>query len=496
MAIGRFPRDRERPMTALLRKNLIPLIVATALFMENLDATVLATSLPAIARDLGANPIHLKLALTTYLLALAVFIPASGWMADRFGAKNIFRAAMVVFAAGSIGCALSTSLGGLVAARVLQGMGGAMMMPVGRLIVLRTIPKAEMIDAIAWLTIPALVGPVLGPPLGGFITTYFNWRWIFWINIPVAVLGIVLITRFIPDVRETGTSRFDLRGFLLIGPGLSLFLTGVTLMGVGLVSADTVLALTVGGAALLAGYVWHALRDPSPIIDLKLLAIPTFRAGVVGGFLFRTGVGAGPFLLPLLFQVGFGMSAFQSGMMTFATGVGAMVMKTQIASILRVHGFRRVLIVNAIVSALFAALPAVFTASTPTLLIVGLFLIGGLSRSLLFTSVNTLAYADVPPERLSGATSFAAVGKELSGSVGVTIAALGLEVAQRTLGGGALDVDQFAPVFFLMAAISMSSALLFMRLPKSAGASMLPSEASQSAEPAKDAARLGEANLP
>ena len=218
-------------MNELLRRNLIPLIVATALFMENLDATVLATSLPAIAKDLGANPINLKLALTTYLLALAVFIPASGWMADRFGAKNIFRAAMVVFAAGSIACALSTGLGSLVAARVLQGMGGAMMTPVGRLIVLRTVPRAEMIGAIAWLSIPALVGPVLGPPLGGFITTYFDWRWIFWINIPVALAGIVLITRFIPDVREETPKGFDLRGFLLIGPGLSLFLTGVTLHG-------------------------------------------------------------------------------------------------------------------------------------------------------------------------------------------------------------------------------------------------------------------------
>ena len=222
-------------MNELLRRNLIPLIVATALFMENLDATVLATSLPAIAKDIGANPINLKLALTTYLLALAIFIPASGWMADRFGAKNIFRAAMVVFAAGSIACALSTGLGSLVAARVLQGMGGAMMTPVGRLIVLRTVPRTEIIGAIAWLSIPALVGPVLGPPLGGFITTYFNWRWIFWINIPVALAGIALITRYIPDVREEAPKGFDLRGFLMIGPGLSMFLTGVTLLGLGLV---------------------------------------------------------------------------------------------------------------------------------------------------------------------------------------------------------------------------------------------------------------------
>lgn len=360
-------------MTELLRRNLIPLIVATALFMENLDATVLATSLPAIAKDLNANPIHLKLALTTYLLALAVFIPASGWMADRFGAKNVFRAAMVVFAAGSIACAMSTGLGSLVGARILQGIGGAMMAPVGRLIVLRTIPRTEIIGAIAWLTVPALVGPVLGPPLGGFITTYFNWRWIFWINIPVAILGLILITRFIPDVREKVSGEFDLRGFLLIGPGLSLFLTGVTLMGLNLVSQELVVAFTLAGIALLAMYVWHALNMARPILDLRLLSIQTYRVGVVGGFLFRTGLGAGPFLLPLLFQTGFGMTPFQSGLLTFATGIGAMFMKTQAAVILRRFGFRRVLIVNAVIASAFSALPALFTTATPTLLITGLF---------------------------------------------------------------------------------------------------------------------------
>ena len=432
------------PMNELLRRNLIPLIVATALFMENLDATVLATSLPAIAKDLGANPINLKLALTTYLLALAVFIPASGWMADRFGAKNIFRAAMVVFAAGSIACALSTGLGSLVAARVLQGMGGAMMTPVGRLIVLRTVRRAEMIGAIAWLSIPALVGPVLGPPLGGFITTYFDWRWIFWINIPVALAGIALITRFIPDVREETPKGFDLRGFLLIGPGLSLFLTGVTLLGLGLVTQQTVVAVIFAGAALLVAYVWHAPRVSEPIIDLKLLTIPTFRAGVVGGFLFRIGLGAGPFLLPLLFQAGFGMTAFQSGMLTFATGVGSMFMKTQVATILGRYGFRRVLVFNALIAALFAVAPALFTVATPPLLIILLFLVGGLSRSLEFTSLNTLAYADVSLERLSSATSFAAVCQNLSGSVGVTIAALGLDIAQRTMGGGESGADAFS----------------------------------------------------
>jgi EmrB/QacA subfamily drug resistance transporter len=482
-------------MTELLRRNLIPLIVATALFMENMDATVLATSLPAIATDLGVNPINLKLALTTYLLALAVFIPASGWMADRFGAKNVFRAAMVVFAIGSIACALSTGLISLVAARVLQGMGGAMMTPVGRLIVLRTVPRVEIIGAIAWLSIPALVGPVVGPPLGGFITTYFTWRWIFWINIPVALLGLALITRFIPDVREDTPSGFDLRGFLLIGPGLSLFLTGVTLMGVGLATPETIAVVTLMGAVLLVAYVWHAMRVPEPIIDLKLLSIQTYRAGVVGGFLFRVGLGAGPFLLPLLFQAGFGLTAFQSGMLTFATGVGALFMKTQVATILRRYGFRRVLLVNAIISSMFALLPAVFTIDTPALVIILLFLAGGLSRSLQFTSLNTLAYADVPPELLSRATSFASVCQNLSGSVGVTIAAIGLELVQKVEGGSAIEAGHFPPVFLLIAAISASSVFMFMQLSKSSGASLLPTEALKAAEPAKDAARLSEESL-
>lgn len=482
-------------MTELFRRNFIPLVVATGLFMENLDATVLATSLPAIAKDLHSNPIHLKLALTTYLLALAVFIPASGWMADRFGAKNVFRAAMVVFSAGSIACGLSTDLGSLVAARILQGMGGAMMAPVGRLIVLRTIPRGDIINAIAWLTVPALVGPVLGPPLGGFITTYFNWRWIFWINIPVALLGIALITRFIPDTREETSSTFDVRGFLLIGPGLSLFLTGVTLLGLGLVGRDVVLLITLSGATLLAVYVWHALRVPAPIIDLRLLTIPTYRAGVVGGFLFRTGLGAGPFLLPLLFQTGFGMTAFESGLMTFTTGIGAMFMKTQAAAIIRRYGFRRVLVANAVVASLFAALPSLFTSDTPALLIVGLFLAGGLSRSLQFTSVNTLAYADVPAERLSRATSFAAALQELSGSVGVTVAAIGLQFVQYERGGNAIDAAHFPPVFILIGLVSASSILFFSRLAPSAGASLLPTEALKAAEPAKEAARLREGHL-
>ena len=231
----------------------MPLIVATALLMENIDGTVIATSLPQIAADLGADPIHLKLALTSYLLALAVFIPASGWAADRYGARLIFRLAIVVFAAGSVACAQADTLFELVLARVLQGLGGSMMVPVGRLIVLRSVPRSDLVSALAWLTIPALIGPVLGPPLGGFITTFFDWRWIFWINIPIAVLGFALVTVLIPDVRIDTARSFDLGGFLLLGPGLGAFLTGVTLAGLGLAPDLVVWALSLvasGGAAV------------------------------------------------------------------------------------------------------------------------------------------------------------------------------------------------------------------------------------------------------
>lgn len=461
-------------MQQALSRNTIPLIVATALFMANLDATVLSTSLPAIARDLGLNPIHLKLALTSYLLALAVFIPASGWAADRFGPKAVFRAAMAVFALGSVFCGLASDLGSLVAARVLQGLGGAMMMPVGRLIVWRSVPKAEIISAAAWLTIPALLGPVLGPLLGGFITTYFNWRWIFWINVPVAALGVFLVTRFIPDIKASGAEVFDWKGFLLIGPGLSMFLTGATLLGLGLVGGQLVAALLAAGAALLAAYVWYALRVPQPLIDLRLLKIPTFFAGVTGGFLFRTGIGAAPFLLPLLFQEGFGLTAFQSGLLIFATGFGAMFMKTQAASILRHFGYRNVLIFNALIAAAFSALPATFTITTPALLMSTIFFVGGLSRSLQFTALNTISFADVSEEKLSRATSFASVVQELSGAVGVTIAALGLEFAMRLHGTSQMVPALFPPVFVLIAAVSGLSALLYaLTLDKAAGSALL-----------------------
>ncbi|MGL4396534.1 MAG: MFS transporter, partial [Hyphomicrobium sp.] len=383
----------------------------------------------------------------------------------------------------------------LVAARVVQGLGGAMMMPVGRLIVLRTIPKAGMIDALAWLTIPALLGPVLGPLLGGFISTYFDWRWIFWINVPVAALGVALVTRFIPDVRNGSPEPFDMIGFLLVGPGLSMFLTGATLVGLDLVPGWMVASLLAAGAVLMTIYVPHALRDDAPLIDLKLLAVPTFRAAVLGGFLFRVGVGAAPFLLPLLLQTGFGMTPFQSGLLTFATGFAAMFMKTQAAPILRQFGFRKILMYNAILSAIFSSIPALFTTSSPALLMTAIFFIGGLSRSLQFTSINTIGYADIPTEKLSRATSFTAVGQELSGAVGVSIAALGREAMMRMAGGTMTDASHFPPVFLLIAAIMAVSALVFARLPHDAGGSLLATTPQRETTVSKEGTEASEAHI-
>src|SRR3989454_1870128 len=295
------------------RDRLVPLIVAIALFMENMDSTVIATSLPAIAADIGTSPLALRLAVTCYIFSLAIFIPASGWTADRFGARTVFRAAIGVFVLGSIGCALATSLTGFVVARIVQGIGGAMMTPVGRLVLVRSIDRRALVGAMVWVTMPALVGPVIGPPLGGFITTYFSWHWIFLINVPIGLIGIVLVTRFIENIRAEAHEPFDVPGLVLAGVGVGGLAFGLSVLGLDYLPWGFVGALIAVGAVASAAYVVHARRTPAPVLDLSLLSVPTFRASIVGGFLFRVGVGGMPFLLPLLLQVGFKLSPFQSG---------------------------------------------------------------------------------------------------------------------------------------------------------------------------------------
>jgi len=451
---------------------LIPLIIASALFMENMDSTVIATSLPAIAADLGTDPIVLKLAFTTYLLSLTVFIPVSGWLADRFGARHVFRIAIAVFTIGSIACGLATSLGGLVAARGLQGIGGAMMVPVGRIILLRAIPKSELVDAMAWLTVPALMGPLLGPPIGGFITDSVGWRWIFWMNVPFGVAAIALATRFMPHTGAETVPPLDVKGFLLSGIGLSSLIFGLTVMGRELLPGQMPLLLVLFGLLLTGVYVAHARRAPAPILDLRLLRIATFRAGVLGGSLFRLGVGAVPFLLPLLFQLGFGMSAFQSGMITCAAAAGAMAMKFPAARLVRRYGFRRLLLINGLLASLSIALMGLFSAATSFLLVVALLFIGGFLRSLQFTALNALSYSDVENDQMSYAASLYTVAQQMSLAAGVVLAAFVLEAALWWRDADRLQPSDFTMAFLTVAAFSVTAVWQFRDLDVDAGASV------------------------
>ncbi len=471
------------------RERLIPLIVAVALFMENMDSTVIATSLPAIAADIGAHPLELKLAITSYLLGLAIFIPASGWIADRFGARTVFRTAIAVFMIGSIGCALSHSLGNFVVARFIQGMGGAMMSPVGRLVLMRTIEKHKLIDAMALVTMPALIGPVIGPALGGFITTYATWHWIFLINIPIGVLGIALVSIFFDELRADTREPFDSTGLMLVGLGVGGLSFGMTVAGIAPVPTAVTATLIVGGALATVLYVVHARRVAAPIVDLTLFRLPTFRAGVVGGFLFRIGVGALPFLLPLLMQLGFGMTPFQSGLVTLSSSVGALLMKTAASRIVKWLGFRNVLVWNGLIAAAAGIVaPAIFTQTMPVAVMIAILLTGGFFRSLQFTSVGVIAFADVEPARMSRATSLVAMGQQLSQSVGVAIGALTLEAILDLRGETHLTADDFPPAFLLAGLISASSILLFARMSADAGAEMASRRLARSSEDDKQKA--------
>lgn len=339
---------------------IISLILACAIFMEQMDATVLATALPTLARDFGVAAPAMSIAMTSYLLALAVLIPASGAIADRFGLRRVFSASIWVFVGGSILCSLADSLPTMVAARVLQGAGGAMMAPLGRLILLRTVERRHLVSAMAWTLVPAFIGPMLGPPLGGFFVSYLDWRWIFYINVPIGIAGFLLVRRFIPDIpSESAPARFDLRGFVLCGTALGCLLFGLEMVSQedGIPRASWLLA--IGGATAL-GYLWHARQHPAPLLDLSLLRIDSFRLSVIGGALMRITQGAHPFLLPLLFQISFGFSAARSGRLILATALGALLMRSITPQLLRRFGYRNSLIGNGVLASLGYMVCALF----------------------------------------------------------------------------------------------------------------------------------------
>ncbi len=445
------------------------MIVACALFMQNLDSTVIATALPTMAQAFGSDPVRMNVALTSYLLSVAVFIPASGWVADRFGARSVFCAAIVVFTIGSILCGQADTLGSLVAARILQGAGGAMMVPVGRLVLLRTVARTELVAAMAWLTVPALIGPVVGPPLGGFIVTYFSWRWIFDINVPIGILGVGLVFAFIEDTEEPRPGPFDASGLVLTGIALSGLMFGMENIGRGVLPTNLTVGMVMVGLTAGLVYIWHARHTRAPIVDLSLLRLPCFGVAVGAMMPFRVGIGAIPFLLPLMLQVGFGQSAVQSGMITFASSAGALVMKPVALRVLRMFGFRGTLVWNAILSAVLLALCAAFRPAWPVAAIYAALLIGGFFRSLQFTAYNSLAYGDVPRSRISAATSLYTAAQQLAATIGVSAGAAALEIAMSFSGNAVPVTADFSIAFVAVSVFTLSAAPIALLMPPNAG---------------------------
>jgi EmrB/QacA subfamily drug resistance transporter len=464
------PVERPRPNPPQARggvaQNLVPVAVASALFMEFIDSTALSTALPTLSRAFHTDPVHLKLALTSYLLALAVFAPASGWVADRFGAKKVFLSAMGVFLVGSALCGLSRSLPMLVAFRMVQGLGGAMMTPVGRLIVVGSAPRDRFVNAMSWFTMPALVGPLLGPPLSGLILGVADWPWIFYINIPVGLLGMAAVAALVPNLERPDPGRFDGGGFAMAAVAIVALTAVAETAGTGLAPWPAELAVSLVGVATLLIFIHHARHTPRPVLNLRLLATPTFRASMIGGTILRLGLGASPLLLPLLLQIGFGWSPVKAGLITIAQSMGALALKPTAPWILRRFGYRNVLVAASFGTAACTALPAAFRIHTPEALIFLALLLSGFIRSSHFTSANALAYADIAKSDVSQASTLSTVIQQVGMSMGVSVGGLALHLAR---GGGALTADRFIGPFLAIGCISLLAAPVYLALPRTAG---------------------------
>lgn len=469
--VGAPPADAQSAFRR--RRRVIPAIIGGGLLMHNLDSTVLANALPAMARSLHEDPLTLNLAITTYLLSAALFLPLSGWVADRFGARRVFMAAMAAFAATSLLCGLAQNIEQVIAGRFLQGMAGAMMLPVGRLVLLRSAPKEELVEAMATLTMPAMLGPILGPPLGGFIVTVASWREIFFLNIPVAIVFVLLIRAYVPDVAEDDPGRLDLKGFVLAASGLGGLVFGFQNISRGVLPLSVALGFVAIGAVCAALFVLHARGRHDAILDLTVFKVRTFFTSVVGGIFPRLIVGASPFLLALMLQVGLGMSALDAGLTTFVSAVGSLVMKTTAPPILRRFGFRDTLIVVSVLTAGMMASFALFQVTTPHWVILAALLISGFFRSLHFTALNTLAFADLPAEKMSKASAIASVGQQVTQGVGVSISALLIHATMSATGAPALSQAVIAPAFVVIAAMALIGLLFLVPLPRNAGASIL-----------------------
>jgi EmrB/QacA subfamily drug resistance transporter len=457
---------------ATLRGWVVPAIIGSAFLMQTLNATSINNALPAMAKALHVEPLRLNVAITMYLLASAVFLPISGWMADRFGAKRILMIAMVFYATASAACGFANNLPELIAARLLQGCAGAMMGPVGRLVLLRTTPKSELVGAMSVVTMPALLGPVVGPVLGGAIVTFVSWRWIFFLNLPLAVAGVLLVRAFVPQVKAQAVSPIDWPGIFLTGFGLAGLILGFENLGRDVLPPLAVAGLFGGGLACLGVYYLHARDNPHAVLDLSIFRIPTFQASVLGGAFFRLVPGATPFLLAMLLQVGFGMSAFAAGLMTFISAVGALVMKTTAPPILRRFGFRTVLIANGLICAATFMVYALFKIDTPHWVIMVALAVGGFFRSLQFTSLNGMAYADLDQSQMSRGTTTASMAQQFVQSVSIGLAATLLHFLMLARGETHLTGATVAPAFAIVGAATLVSIIWFVRLPANAGDEM------------------------
>jgi EmrB/QacA subfamily drug resistance transporter len=448
---------------------MVMVLVTGTMFMELIDGTIITTALPAMAQSFGTSAIELNIGVSAYLLALGIFIPASGWIADRFGTRTIFALAITLFTVSSALCGAANGFASFLAVRIVQGIAGAMMVPVGRLVVLRYTPKEKLMSALSNLVWPALVAPVLGPPLGGFITTHFGWRWLFYLNVPLGVVALAACLSVVPEVRESERRPFDLLGFLLCGAGTFALLSGLerAVAQIDLIS----LALIAAGIGLMVATLRHFRRATAPMLDLSAFQIPTFRVSVAGGSTMRMAVGSAPFLLPLMFQEGFGYDAFHSGLLVLAVFAGNLGMKTVTTPILRRFGFRPVMIWNGLLCVVSLAACALLRPDTPVVLTVILLVVGGMTRSMQFTTLSAIAFADVPKPRMADANGLFATVSQIAAAAGITLAALGVRagrlIADRVdLPASGID---YRIAFLLIALLALVGLIDAMSLPRGAG---------------------------